>query len=129
MLETALTKSANNKLQEKVKICSLEFVTGSHEQDVYFKWSIKTCFEKNWPVTGRFHEEVSDTSSSILSSHNSDDTYADASKTCLNGYSHHQNGCSNATIASANNANGNANGNGTRGTLYMNGNGSLHNGR
>ena len=91
--------------------------------------SIKTCFEKTWPVTGRFQEEVSDTSSSILSSHNSDDTYADASKTCLNGYSHHQNGCSNASIAIANNANGNANGNGTRGTLYMNGNGSLHNGR
>ena len=85
-------------------------------------WKKITC-------KGRFHEEVSDTSSSILSSHNSDDTYADASKTCLNGYSHHQNGCSNATIASANNGNGNANGNGTRGTLYMNGNGSLHNGR
>ena len=107
----------------------MEFVVGSHEQNIYFRLSTKTCFEKNWPVTGRFHEEVSDTSSSILSSHNSDDTYADASKTCLNGYSHHQNGCSNATIASANNANGNANGNGTRGTLYMNGNGSLHNGR
>ena len=120
VLETALTKSEQTTCYKKLK---------SHEQDIYFKLSIKTCFEKNWPVTGRFHEEVSDTSSSILSSHNSDDTYADASKTCLNGYSHHQNGCSNATIATANNANGNANGNGTRGTLYMNGNGSLHNGR
>ena len=106
-----------------------ELVAGSHGQYINLKLTIKTCFEKKWPLKGRFHEEVSDTSSSILSSHNSDDTYADASKTCLNGYSHHQNGCSNATIATANNANGNANGNGTRGTLYMNGNGSLHNGR
>ena len=46
-------------------------------------------FYENLAFEGRFREDVSDTSSSILSSHNSDDTDPD-SKTCLNGFSHHQ---------------------------------------
>ena len=78
---------------------------------------------KNWVTAlnctskGRFREDVSDTSSSVLSSHNSDDTDDTAdSKTCLNGLSHHQSSDFNhqncTTEVPAN--------------LYMNGNGSLY---
>ena len=93
--------------------------------------------ESNRPLLftkGRFREDVSDTSSSILSSHNSDDTDPD-SKTCLNGFSHHLRTPSNdlnvssfASDAKSDAINAN-NGNAIAGKLYMNGNGSLHNAR